>query len=538
MSDLLYRLESAPQQISQDVLFRLGVIYAGYRLALSFFLIGLFLVTLNNPIIGGNEPFLYLNALAGYAFLTLMAYVTLRHWNLQLDNQISFMLVIDICTLTLMLYANGGPNLQMTMLYLVVVMAANILLAPKRAFVIALFAAITVIYQQFFYSLVQDPNPRGIGGAALLGLSFLAVSIFAQLVTQRLKLAERLAEDRSHEIKQLQAINQQVIEQNQTGLLVLNQQLEILVINKAAQELIFDHQMALSELRLRALQHFNPELSQKIKQAIEQSQSEFILSQSFNARTINIQLSTLNKGTKNCYFLLSIQSLQHINQRVQQFKLASLGQLTASIAHEVRNPLAAISHATELLAESELNDTDQELLQLIKKQTQRLNQTIENVLQMSRRKAIHPQHLDLYQWIPQMIDDHLKTFQSFIQVQLQSEMSVWFDPLQLQHILINLLQNAVHHSKKLHEQPIVKLVGSLDEQQQIVLDVMDSGPGLSSAAVQTLFEPFFTTEPNGTGLGLYLSKAFCDANGAQLLYIPQTRGACFRIIFRSCSKSC
>lgn len=538
MFQFLQQLKTSPQHISQDALFRLGLIYAGYRLALSFFLITLFLLTLNNPVIGSSEPYLYLNTLAGYAFLTLFAYVTLRHWPLKLDNQLSMMLVIDICTLTIMLYANGGPSLQMTMLYLVVVMAANILLPAGRAFVIALFAAITVIYQQFFYSLVQGPDFRGIGGAALLGLSFLAISIFAQLVTSRLKLVERIAADRSDEINQLQAINQQVIEQSKTGLLVLNQQQQILIINNAAQALVFDHSYAFAELSLKPLSDYNADLSAKIKQAMSTANYEFLLSQSFNAHKISVQLSILNEGTKSCYFLITLQSLQNINQQVQQLKLASLGQLTASIAHEVRNPLAAISQATELLAEGDLSESDQALLQVIKKQTQRLNQTIENVLQMSRRKPVNPQLIDLHQWLPQMIQDNALQYQPFIQIQLQPMMSVWFDPLQLQHILANLLQNAVYHSKKLHEHPVVKVVGSLDEQQQIVLDVMDLGPGLSSAALKTLFEPFFTTEPNGTGLGLYLSKAFCDANGAQLLYVPQTRGACFRIIFRSCGKSC
>jgi two-component system sensor histidine kinase PilS (NtrC family) len=143
-----------------------------------------------------------------------------------------------------------------------------------------------------------------------------------------------------------------------------------------------------------------------------------------------------------------MQSMQHINQKAQQLKLASLGQLTASIAHEVRNPLAAISQATDLLAEGELPEADQDLLKVIKKQTKRLDQTIENVLQMSRRKPVQPQLIELSTWIPEMVADNLGSIQSFIQMQIQP-LEVYFDPLQLQHVLINLLQNAVHHSKKM-----------------------------------------------------------------------------------------
>ena len=520
------------------ILQRLVLIYSGYRLALSFFLIALFLITLNNPVVGGSAPYLYLNALAGYAFITLMSYVSLRHWPYQLDNQVSFMLVIDVCALTLMLYANGGPSLQMSMLYMVVVMAANILLPALRALTIALFAAITVIYQQFFYSLAQNADLRGISGAALLALSFIGISLFGQLITRRLRLVERLVQERAQEINQLQAINQQIVEQIDTGLLVLDEQQHILLINKAAQRMAFPSGRALTEITNQPLMELNVRLAEQIQLSLLQQQYEFLLQSPDKSQELNVQLTQLNYHDNSRYILVTLQSLQRLNQQVQQLKLASLGQLTASIAHEIRNPLAAISQASELMAESALDETDQQLLAMIQRQTKRLDLIIENILQMSRRKPISPQQLLLQDWIPALIQENLPQLHTYIEPRIQPGLSVWFDPLQLQHILVNLLQNAVHHSKKIHEQPVVRILASQDEQQQVILDVMDSGPGLSASVIKTLFEPFFTTEPNGTGLGLYLSKSFCEANDAQLLYVPQTRGACFRIVFRAPSKSC
>lgn len=520
------------------ILQRLVLIYSGYRLALSFFLIALFLITLNNPVVGGSAPYLYLNALAGYAFITLMSYVSLRHWPYQLDNQVSFMLVIDVCALTLMLYANGGPSLQMSMLYMVVVMAANILLPALRALTIALFAAITVIYQQFFYSLAQNADLRGISGAALLALSFIGISLFGQLITRRLRLVERLVQERAQEINQLQAINQQIVEQISTGLLVLDEQQHILLINKAAQRMAFPSGRALTEITNQPLMELNARLAEQIQLSLQQQHYEFLLQSPDKSQELNVQLTQLNYHDNSRYILVTLQSLQRLNQQVQQLKLASLGQLTASIAHEIRNPLAAISQASELMAESALDETDQQLLAMIQRQTKRLDLIIENILQMSRRKPISPQQLLLQDWIPALIQENLSQLHTYIEPRIQPHLSVWFDPLQLQHILVNLLQNAVHHSKKIHEQPVVRILASQDEQQQVILDVMDSGPGLSASVIKTLFEPFFTTEPNGTGLGLYLSKSFCEANDAQLLYVPQTRGACFRIVFRAPSKSC
>ena len=536
----LFQITQQPHD--PDILYRLSLIYSGYRLTLSFFLIGLFLITLNNPVVGGSEPYLYLNALAGYAFITLMAYVALRHWPHQLNNQTGLMLIVDICALTIMLYANGGPSLQMSMLYMVVVMAANILLPAGRALVIALLAAITVIYQQFFYSLVQSTDISSIGNAALLALSFIGVSLFGQLITQRLRLVEYLAQQRSREITQLQTINQKIIEQIDTGLLVLDEQHNILLINKAAQQLAFSTTPTSIPTSITSkkqpllgqpLASVHPELAEQIQQALDENHYELLFYAQTKKHDLNIQLTQLQHDGQAPNMLVSMQSLQRLNQKVQQLKLASLGQLTASIAHEIRNPLAAISQASELMAESALDDTNQDLIKLIQRQTKRLDLIIEDILQMSRRKTIKPQQLMLNNWLNKLLDDDLSSIKQSIQIQISSDASVWFDALQLQHIVVNLLQNAVHHSKKLHEFPVIRVLASQDEQQHVILDVMDSGPGVSAKALETLFEPFFTTEPNGTGLGLYLSKAFCEANDAQLLYIPQTRGACFRIVFRS-----
>lgn len=530
----------APSAVSSpnpDMLHRLSLIYSTYRLALSFFLIALFLLSLNNPVLGGGAPYLYLNVLGIYAFISLMSYVILRHWSRPIENHTTIMLVIDICALTVMLYANGGPSLQMSMLYMVVVMAANMLLPAGRALTVALFAAITVIYQQFFYSLAQEANARSIGSAALLGLSFVALSFFGQLISRRLTTVEQLALDSSKKIRQLQYINQQIIEQNQTGLLVLDDEQRIIVINQAAQQLVFSRQLPMGELVAYPLEQFNPALAHKIHYALMQGTLEFILHNQNALQDVSIQLMPLQTRGEKAYTLITLQSLYRINQQVQQLKLASLGQLTASIAHEVRNPLAAISQASELMAEGDLNETERELLTLIQKQTKRLDQTIENVLQMSRRKPAAPECIELGDMLPALINDSLPSIAAYIDMQLQQPLKVWFDPLQLQHVIINLLQNAVHHSKKVQDHPVIRVLGS-QEKQQVILDVMDSGPGISADALKTLFEPFFTTEANGTGLGLYLSKSFCDANGARLIYVPQTHGACFRIIFRLQGKSC
>ncbi|RYZ79441.1 MAG: hypothetical protein EOO68_38915, partial [Moraxellaceae bacterium] len=307
----LFQIKQQPQD--PNILYRLGLIYSGYRLALSFILIALFLMTLNNPVVGGSEPYLYLNALAGYALITLLAYVSLRHWPHQLDNQTSFMLIVDICALTVMLYASGGPSVQMSMLYMVVVMAANILLPAGRALSIALLAAITVIYQQFFYSLAQSADIRGISNAALLALSFIGISLFGQLITQRLRLVEHLAQERAREITQLQVINQKIIEQIDTGLIVLDEQQNILLINKAAQRLAFNATSNHINLVGHSLGAAHPQLSDQIQQALDQDHYELLFYAQTKKQDLNIQLNQLNQAGQESHILVTMQSLQRLN---------------------------------------------------------------------------------------------------------------------------------------------------------------------------------------------------------------------------------
>jgi two-component system sensor histidine kinase PilS (NtrC family) len=170
---------------------RINLIYASYRILLSFFLIGLFLLTVKNPIVGINDPALYLQSVSTYCLATIFGFLLLRFWSFYQDVQIFTMLAVDVVAMTLMLYANGGPSLQLSMLYLVMVMAASILLPQGRALIIGLLAALAVIYQQFYFSLIRDNDLRMVSSVSLLAVSFIAISILGQLVTRRLRVVEQ-----------------------------------------------------------------------------------------------------------------------------------------------------------------------------------------------------------------------------------------------------------------------------------------------------------------------------------------------------------
>lgn len=524
-------ITSVKSSTDAEVLNRLALIYAAYRISLSFFLILLFLLTVSNPVVGSSAPFLYLQAIAGYCFACLLAYVTLRHWRQRQEHQIFVMLIVDVLALSLMLHANGGPSLQMSMLYLVVVAAANILLPSGQALVVVLFAVITVVWQQFFFALFDSANVRNISGAVLLAVSFLGVSLLTRQVVQRLRLVERIAATQAQHVRQLQALNQRIVERMQSGVLVIDARQQVLLVNQAAQQLL--HQP-----RLRAgqpLANLCPLLAEKMRQVEYGIADYFTLAQDPQGQrqALGVQFSQLKTSEVQTVTLLMIEGLERVNQQAQQLKLASLGRLTASIAHEIRNPLAAISQAGELLQSNLHDPSDLELVQMIRKQSKRMNRIIEDVLQLSRRERAHPQLIALNLWLPETLKQLFPQQHAQFDWRLQPELWVQFDPAQLEQVLVNLIQNALHHGGKRQDRPSVRLVASADESGRISLDVIDQGEGVSELAQQTLFEPFFTTETNGTGLGLYLSRVICDANGANLFHVPQASGACFRLVFAS-----
>jgi len=233
--------------------------------------------------------------------------------------------------------------------------------------------------------------------------------------------------------------------------------------------------------------------------------------------------------------LVFVEDYTPITQYAQSLKLSSLGRLTASIAHEIRNPLGAISHAAQLLQESPgLSVPDKRMADIILNHCDRVNQIVESVMQISSREAPKPEYLVLGNWLEETIASYLKTLNRPAEITIDceyKELLVEFDPENLQRILGNLLDNALRHSKLATDVESARIEVSLDfSSHQCLLDVIDTGTGVAPAEQVNLFEPFYTTVEEGSGMGLYLCKELCEINNASLSYVPTLAGeSCFRI---------
>jgi two-component system sensor histidine kinase PilS (NtrC family) len=521
---------------------RLLRIYAGYRLALSLLLIILFTIKPSMPMIGGDNPPLFFATVLGYFITAISATVFIHQPRTRIPSYSLILLLIDIFALTLMTHASGGLNTQISLLYLVTIAAGNILLAGRMGTLVAAVASIAILYEQFYFALSSDDfSAVALAQSSILGISFFAVALLSQVIVLRMRQGEALAERRAHDITTLQRLNEQVIRRMRTGIIAINRNRSILLSNEAAQQLLG----LMAPITPHSLLD-DVSLSLGVSLSVWQQNPLLRITPFKNTQDgpeISISFAPLaqGQGKDTGTVLLFLEDTTQLGQQVQQLKLASLGRLTASIAHEVRNPLGAISHATQLLAESNaITGADRRLLEIIEQHCKRMNSVIENVLSVSRRQPSLPQIFSLQEWVTTFRDEYLEQADepTFIGIdfpgaQLSAKpLNVRFDPEQLQQVISNLVMNGLRYSHKRTGSFRIRLEGAQLELNDLpYLDVVDDGDGISPAQREHLFEPFYTTESNGTGLGLYLSREICEANQARLDYIPRLTGACFRITF-------
>ncbi len=514
---------------------RLLRIYAWYRLALSVLLIGLFSLKPTAPMLGGENKPLFLAAALGYFITAVSASLFLRRPHRNTKTYGFMLLLIDLLVLTVMTHASAGLNTQLGLLFLVTVTAGNILLAGRMGALIAAIASIAILYEQFYFSLSAADNLSSVDLAqsAVFGISFFVMALFSQIIVHRMRMGEELAELRGQDIADLQQLNEQIVRRMRTGIIALSDERSILLSNDAAHQLlglkapisIFSRMEDVSLLLDAAC--FAWQQNPRMRPIVFRNTAQ--------GPEISASFAALSRHEKSGTILLFLEDTTQLNQQAQQMKLASLGRLTASIAHEIRNPLGAISHATQLLAESDtISGPDRRLLEIIEQHCRRMNGVVENVLSVSRRQPSLPQRFSLQEWLTAFREDYLhQPDPSEIGIRLKDRtMAVRFDPEQLHQVMHNLVMNGLRYSAQHSGKARVLIEGGwMGLNNQPYLDIIDFGPGIKADQVVHLFEPFFTTEATGTGLGLYLSREICEANHARLDHIPREHGACFRIIF-------
>jgi two-component system sensor histidine kinase PilS (NtrC family) len=508
-------------------------VYAGYGAAAALVLIAAFQQTFTPTRLGTLDPgiFMRVAVVAALVDLTLVLLLARIGWFARHLRRVVLTLAVwDVLVVAALLYASGGVGSGLGALLLVSVAITAMLLAGNAGLVLPAIATLVLFYEEFYLGLTAPHLRADYFHAAVLGGLFFATALTIRFLSRRIRENDLSSLTQAAELAELEQLNRQIIQRMRTGVAVVDPIGRLRTLNDAALELL---DMDAADLPDRLPESVGQHLRAWRRVTDHRARPFQATPESAEVR---VSFSPVRPGEPGGDVIVFVEDTAELQQQALQLKLASLGQLSASIAHEIRNPLSAISHAAQLLHESsDLCQGDRRLAEIIHSHCQRMNGVIENVLTTSRRQAPQPVRMALAEELDKVATTFRETLpDAEIETTVEpASLEVQMDRSQLDQVLTNLMQNAVRHSRARSGRPWVRLCAGLDARSgRPYVDVSDEGDGVDEARARRLFEPFFTTERGGTGLGLYLSRELCEANQARLsLRQSAAAGACFRITF-------
>lgn len=500
-------------------------VFSIYRLLLSALLFCSFYFELPSDFLGKADPNLYLEVSFSYLLLaSILVIVTAKRLG-RFESSTRIQLVLDIVFITLVINTSGGLQTGLGLLLVVVVIAGGALIPGRLSAFIASIATLSMLLE-VSYSQISGDEVIKYSHAGMLGATFFAAALLAQVLSSKVKKTQLQADQSAQEVLKMAVFNQHIISRMQTGILVVDSEGRVNLSNQSAKELL-----DISSPRLNlSLQYYAPQLAEQLSQWSSIDRFEPTKVQIGTIEVIPRFLAIDSGET-----LIYIENTAALAQQAQQLKLASLGRLTASIAHEVRNPLGAISHAGELL--SELNENDEmttKLTDIIQRHSARINNIIETILNMSRSKVGELKVHILALWLENFIDEFCELNnlnRKEVNLTMKSSLDkVRMDEQQLHQVMSNLMDNALHYSIADQGESLIN-VTLFSQNKNVIIEIEDNGQGVSEDMKADLFEPFHSNRQGGTGLGLYLARELCQANGAQLHYRDYGHKHCFQINF-------
>jgi len=441
----------------------------------------------------------------------------------------------DLVAVTLLIHASGGISSGLGGVLIVSVGTLALLLGSERAFLLAAVTALVLLLEQTYAQFQGITTVAQFAPTGILGAVIFVITAVVQLLRNRIVETEALAEQRGVDLRNLVELNEYIIQHLRESIVVVDDDDHVRLINESAVK----HLTAGASDRERSLAEISPDLANQLRvwrsgTKVDRAQMSFSSPDGTNVQPHFAPLG----GGRDSGVVIFLEDTSLIADRVQQAKLAALGRLSASIAHEIRNPLGAMSHAGQLLAESpSIGQDEQRLTDIIRVNARRVSQIVESVLALSRRGQTRPERLQLGPWTEDFAREFVQTLELYegalTVVDSSPDIEVQMDPTHLHQILWNLCDNAVKYASVAAGAIAVEITcGVLEPSGRPFLEVADRGPGITPDKVEQVFEPFYTGQPGGTGLGLYISRELAERNGATLRYQARPGGgSAFRIVF-------
>ncbi len=478
--------------------------------------------------LGTQDPILFAWTSLLYWLLALFFYFALKHLKLDFNLLLVLQVVSDILALTLMMYASGGSKSGLSVLLLVVLAGAGLVGQGRLTLFFAALATVAVLVEQSLRVLEFGGDSADFVQTGIVCIGFFATAITARLLASRVIANEELARQRGIDLANQLSIGERVIRDMQDGVLVVDVDQKVRQFNPQAETLLGVRAPSWPDLAV-----FSVALTEGYT-ALDQSVGEVatLLRVPGNGNLLRVRYVRTGESGD---VLIYLEDMGRIQAQAQQLKLAALGRLTANIAHEIRNPLAAISHAAELLREERRAEGQARLSVIINDNAQRLDRLVTDILELGRRDRAEPEAIKLPAFLESFLDEfaaHEKTDRAIVVQSAELNTVMYFDRAHLNQVLWNLLSNALRYCSGKSGAVRVE-VRNNTASRRVELHIIDDGMGISAESGNKIFEPFFTTHSQGTGLGLYIARELCEANDALLEWVNNEPGAHFCIAGRS-----
>jgi two-component system sensor histidine kinase PilS (NtrC family) len=521
-----------------EVTWRVLITLNVFRLLVAAAMLALFFAGSDQRIFGGLYPRLFATAATFYLLVAIVSTTSLRQKWAPASVQATVQMLIDIVVIVLLVHTSGGVGSGLGGLLIVFIGAGSLVLPRQVPAIMGAIATFAILGEQVFSQVTGMTASVNYPAAGVLSAIIFTMSLAATPLARRIQESEALARQRGVDLKNLSELNEYIVQHLRESIVVIDGGNLVRLNNASAARLLGAEQL----VRSRPLSDASEPLSDYVRRWRADhslsSHPEFTLITEGNNARITAHLAPLGKdGERDGPLLIFLEDTSIFNSRVQQSKLASLGRLSASIAHEIRNPVGAMSHAAQLLGETDgLSEDDRRLTDIIQTHSSRVSHIIDNVLQLSRRESGKPDLFLLRPWVADFAREFSRTLElqegELSIVDIPDDLEVRIDKSHLRQVLWNLCDNAVKYASETGGILVELHGGRLDGQGRPYLEVRDHGLGVDPKTAEQIFEPFFTARSGGTGLGLYISRELCELNRSTLLYLDRPGGgSIFRIVF-------
>ncbi|MEO9385190.1 sensor histidine kinase [Chromobacterium phragmitis] len=464
---------------------------------------------------GGPRFYLW----SGVYLLLIAVWFLVREGRLGHTLQLTLAIAADIAMMVWLMAMNDGIHGGFGLLLLPYLAAAGLLSTGRYALFYAAIATLALLCYSGLENWLGLARPSDLSYSALLASACFVTAIATWQLGRLARASEALAVQRGGEIANLNHLNELILQSQRDAVVVLDEDGRLRQFNLQAERYFAGLQRGspLPEL-LPLVRRWRDDGCPALATLVQQN----VRGRQLVGRLVPVPVGEL-RGV-----VLFLRDMADMAEEAKRVKLAALGRLTANIAHEVRNPLSAIRHAADLLAEDESDPTRLRLFGIVQDNTRRINGMVEDVLTLGRRDRVRREAIELAPFVGQLLEQFSLSHPGAagaVACELSDGCRLSFDRDHLAQILGNLLANAWRHGSR--GPGSVRLQAGVAD-SVLILRVIDDGPGVSEADQARLFEPFFTTESAGSGLGLYIARELAEANDARLDYSPP--GGVFRLI--------